>query len=248
MVIKQLVSDFLSLVFPKNCGSCHKRLEFLNDFAFCKDCKSGISYIAPPICKICGMELYAIKDHNPICSECLRKPPPYTLARSIVRYTEEVQNCIHRLKYLRDQSVTDGMVELIEQFSLSEFEKCEVIIPVPLHKKRLTWRGFNQAYLLACYTFPTRKNDIKVDWLVRKKQTVAQTSLSGVARRNNLRNSFAVTPHASFKKRTICLVDDVFTTGTTVSECSKTMLGAGAKSVAVLTLARVDVPLRGRRR
>lgn len=248
MARKQLLSDFLNLLLPKWCGSCQQRLPFSNCSEFCDSCAPGINFIMPPICRICGMELYANLEHNPVCSECLKKPPSYSFARSMVRYTKEVQNCIHRLKYVRDHSVTDGMIELIEQFSISDFENCEVIIPVPLHKKRLRWRGFNQAYLLACQIFPKRKSDIKVDWLVRERPTVAQTSLSGVARRKNLRNSFAVTPQASFKNLTICLVDDVFTTGTTVNECSRTIRKAGAKSVAVLTLARVDVPRRGRRR
>lgn len=119
----------------------------------------------------------------------------------------------------------------------------DLIVPVPLHPQRLKERGLNQSVALARLFFPGSLRHLHPDVLVRKRNTPAQTSLNGLARRKNLRGAFAVAENALVQGRTVCLVDDVYTTGTTVSECSRTLLQAGAREVVVLTLARVTPAL-----
>jgi ComF family protein len=118
--------------------------------------------------------------------------------------------------------------------------KPDLVLPVPLHIKRLRRRGFNQASLLAVSFFPEEKKKIKNTILFRKRETVPQTGLNGSLRRKNIKNAFFVEAPEQVKGKNIVLIDDVFTTGTTVNECAKVLVKAGAKQVDVLTLARAE--------
>jgi ComF family protein len=118
-------------------------------------------------------------------------------------------------------------------------DDCDLIVPIPLFINRLRRRGFNQAVILAREFFPYRKGDIRADLLRRVRDTGAQTSLSGVARRNNLGSAFQLRDGRGVTGKRICLVDDVYTTGTTVNECAKILQEGSAEDVRVLTLARV---------
>jgi len=168
------------------------------------------------------------------------------MARSVVRYEREVRQLVHRLKYNGDLSVLPGISELIGRYDMVEFADVDCIVAVPLHLKRLRRRGLNQAAVLAGLFFADRRHLIKVDWLVRTRNTLPQTNLGRTARLHNLRGAFAARATSHFPGATVCLVDDVFTTGTTVSECSQVILREGADEVKVLTLARVNVPHRDR--
>jgi len=118
------------------------------------------------------------------------------------------------------------------------FATSDLIIPVPLHKKRLRQRGLNQSLILARLFFPGDRDKIDYTLLLRAEDTIPQTSLDGEKRRKNLRGAFKVPEPARIKNKSICLVDDVLTTGTTVSECSRTLIRAGAREVKVLTFTR----------
>ncbi|MBI5556992.1 MAG: ComF family protein [Deltaproteobacteria bacterium] len=113
------------------------------------------------------------------------------------------------------------------------------IIPVPLHMNRLRQRGFNQSLLLARAFFPDQRNKIIKTALRRQRDTIAQTGLTGLSRRKNLRDAFVVEKKDDVSGKKILLIDDVFTTGTTVNECARVLKQAGAERVDVLTLARV---------
>lgn len=178
---------------------------------------------------------------NHRCQDCLVHPPPFSVARSCIRYDQAASLLLHRLKYHGDTAVLPGLRHIIEQAAVAGVCAPDLIVPVPLSPRRLQARGLNQAALLARLFFPGRDPDIRFDLLHRVRDTPAQTTLSGGARRRNLRSAFAVTKKAMVKGKTVCVVDDVYTTGTTVSECSRTLRLAGAKEVCVLTLAMVIV-------
>ena len=114
----------------------------------------------------------------------------------------------------------------------------DLIVPVPLHPKRLRWRGFNQSLLLARQV--SRLYEVPVDAFVlcRDRETAPQTQLTEDERRKNVRGAFAVRPVKSLKGKSLLLVDDVYTSGATVNECSRVLIRGGAKEVYVLTLAR----------
>jgi ComF family protein len=145
-------------------------------------------------------------------------------------------------------SVLPCLSELIQECDLSLFDSCDYYVPVPLHRKRLQQRGFNQALWLTRLCFGKHNPRIAPAVLHRTINSVPQVTLNGRERRKSLRKAFICSTKIDISGATMCLVDDVYTTGTTVSECSRALLAGGAERVVVLTLARVDVPHRGRGR
>ncbi|MBU1566492.1 MAG: ComF family protein [Proteobacteria bacterium] len=222
------------------------RIDACRQKSLCQRCSEGIAYLMPPLCRVCGMELAGGKDRDFVCGECLRAPPAYHLARSLVRYESAVQQLVKRLKFAGDTSVAHGISAIMRRSDLTEFEDCDWIIPVPLHADRHRRRGLNQATLLADLFFPKKREAIRSDWLVRTRNTTAQTRLGGIARRKNMSGAFQLRKGIQLERKILCLVDDVFTTGTTVEECTKVLIHHGALRVKVLTLARAPMLQRGR--
>jgi ComF family protein len=230
------LNTFLDLFFPKTCPGCGKIIS--SDEFFCPDCDKALVFIRPPLCPICGIPLESGESH--ICGQCLKESPFFKAGRSCAIYDEPLSNAIINFKY-------QGVTALAKPFSmimlkaLSSFIKTasvDLILPVPLHIKRLRQRGFNQALLLANELGKNLKLPVKGLVLKKAKQTFPQVGLSQAERRKNVRGSFKVIFPEDVKDKNILLVDDVFTTGTTVNECSKVLIKAGARGVFVVTLAR----------
>lgn len=245
--LKQITKSCMDLLFPQVCVVCDGRLSSRYSTHFCESCGPLIRYLTKPYCRVCGLEVYGDEGYQPLCGECLSKPLPYGLARSVVYYGQEVRQLVHKLKYGRDQSVLPGIREMINSYNLQEFADIDCVVAVPLHLSRLRKRGFNQAAVLARLFFGGKEGPIHGDWLVRGRNTVPQTQLDSKARRKNLQGAFKARSKNCFEGATVCLVDDVFTTGTTVKECSKVIMANRAKKVKVLTLARVMAPKRSGR-
>ncbi len=246
MLLSRIMKNCMDIVFPPGCTVCGVRLAGDEQGSFCPGCRPGIRPLVWPLCRICGIEVGGAAGDSPLCGECLKSPPPYLIARSVVRYEWEVQQLVHKLKYNSDLSVLPGISELIGRYDMAEFADVDCIVVVPLHLRRLQRRGLNQAAVLAGLFFADRRHLIKLNWLVRIRNTVPQTELDRTARRKNLRGAFQTRAMSNFQGTTVCLIDDVLTTGTTVSECSRVILLEGAVAVKVLTLARVRAPHRGR--
>ena len=246
MLLSRIAKSCMDIVLPPGCAVCGVRMPCEGYGSFCDQCGLGIRHLIAPFCRICGCEVFGVVRHNPLCGECLGNPPPYSIARSVVRYEPQVQQLVHKLKYGRELSVIPGISELIRNFDMKEFTDIDCVVVVPLHLKRLRQRGLNQAAVLAKLFFADRLTLIKSDWLIRTRNTVPQTELGRSARRRNLKGAFQVRATSDFQGAEVCLVDDVFTTGTTVKECSKVIMKSGAGAVKVLTLARVNSPNRGR--
>lgn len=241
-----LLKSCLDVLFPPRCAICDTYLSRSEGTEICLGCKERVWWIEEPVCSLCGMELYAQGTTNPICGECLKNRPPFEFARSLFYYNDEMRELVSSLKYKKDISVLSAIDELVKKCDLSDYRDCDYIIPVPLHKKRLQKRGFNQALLLAKTMFGRGDTRINSDVLCRTRNTVPQVSLGGKERRKSLKNAFTVRPGVNLSGAIVCLIDDVYTTGTTVSECCRELLANGAQKVFVLTLARVDAPRRGR--
>jgi ComF family protein len=239
-MLSRIAKSCLDIVLPTCCVVCKVRIPSREWGSFCDRCGSGVHYLVSPLCRICGIEVFGADGHNPLCGECLKNPPPYSIARSVVRYESQVQQVVHKLKYARDLSVIPGLVELIGNYDMAEFSDIDCVVVVPLHLRRLRQRGLNQAAVLARLFFAERMTHIKTDWLIRTRNTVPQTELDRRARRKNLRGAFQVRAAVDFQGAGVCLVDDVFTTGTTVGECSRVIMNSGAREVMVHTLARVS--------
>ena len=163
------------------------------------------------------------------------------MARALVRYQPPITTIISSFKYHGQTTSLKSFRTIQRQLpGLTKLNQPDLIIPVPLHLKRLQKRGFNQALLLARALYPHQHQLIDFKVLERHRYTEPQTGMSGKIRRRNLKNAFRIKDEEIVKGKRVLLIDDVFTTGTTVNECAKVLKKAGAKEVLVLTMARVD--------
>lgn len=244
-MIDYLVKGSLDLLFPPVCGACGKRLAVGCMEKVCPPCMSRIRFLRHPLCPVCGVEQIGQDGTAHRCGECFSRPPSFDSARSLAVYETAVRQLVHKLKYGGDTFVVGALRDLIGGCDLSFFADCTWIVPVPLHLERLRSRGLNQAAVLARLFFSERLHAIRLDGLVRIRRTVAQTELRGIDRRKNLRSAFRLGDGFAPENSIVCLVDDVFTTGTTVNECSRVLKKHGARAVKVLTLARAGMSQRG---
>lgn len=232
-----MVSAVINLLFPPCCIVCG--VGITSDDQLCLDCKNMIPFNTSPACNCCGV-MYPVKaGSNHLCGRCLKKRPSYEKVISFTQYEEPIITILHRLKYIGDTSGMAVVRYCVRESRVHLFEDVDVVIPVPLHLKRLRKRGFNQALLLASEFFHERSTIIQSDILQRVRNTSSQTFLSRKERQENLREAFIVKSQERVRGKRICLVDDVFTTGATVEECSKILLKSGASEVVALVFARV---------
>lgn len=229
---------FAELLFPPRCSSCGVTAEQVSS-CLCNKCFSRVPYACSPLCVICGKNFLASQATDHICGQCIHQKPPFTMARAVTYYEEPVRTLLHKLKYSFDTSTVEPLLKIIQDFDFSAFESCEVFVPVPLFPVKLRQRGLNQALLLTKIFFPRKGERIFADVLVKTRQTASQTELDRLGRRKNLKRAFDVKRPEIIKNMKVCLVDDIYTTGTTVTECAATLKKAGAAEVMVLTLMRV---------
>ena len=238
---KKIAEGLLDIFYPPRCLFCGRSMLDEPGRHICAFCLGLIDLVRSPRCRKCGCALDpAAGAEDRICGACLKKAPFFDSAESAVYYREPAAGLLHRLKYHGDTTVIGGIEEIMRSVEVSErFHQCDIIIPVPLHPRRLKDRGLNQSLVLASAVFKEYRYKIVPDALKRIKNTKPQTGLDGRARRKNLRNVFQVKNVETIAGKNICVVDDVFTTGTTINECSKTLKKAGARSVHAWVFYRV---------
>jgi ComF family protein len=188
------------------------------------------------ICYSCGDTVFGSGSY---CLHCKDHEKPYEFARAPFTYEKAIKTLIYQLKYSKGKY----LAPYLSLFLVDEFVKqnwnVDVIIPVPLFIGREKKRGFNQAALLSSQFEKLLSLPIDKESLIRVKNTPTQTKLTKVERKNNLTKAFVVTNKLNMKNKSILLIDDVFTTGATIEECSIVLKKAGAKNVYAITLAHV---------
>lgn len=195
--------------------------------------------ISYPLCQVCGIPFAGIGADHP-CGSCLKKPPSFDAARAAFVYEGHCSELIHGFKY-QNKAHLRRPLALLAQESLTEFvisRRPDMVVPVPLHKKRLRSRGFNQAVLLGELLAREWQLPMERRALQRIRWTEPQVSLSAAERRENVKGAFAVSDNVAVQGKRVLIVDDVLTTGSTVEECSCMLKCAGAADVAVVTVAR----------
>ena len=236
----------LEFLYPPRCAACGETLASEAGRRVCARCVARIERLPEPRCEICGGPLESTANEATRCARCLAHPPRYRIARTIARYRTTAEDepgtlpaLIRRHKYGLDQSVGRALAEYLGDELPVSAGDYDVVIPVPLHWRRLWWRGFNQAALLAGEV--ARRLDLPLDTtaIARRRFTTPQTSRHHDERIRNVRRAFIVAHPERIKNRRVLIVDDVMTTGATVDECARVLLSAGAISVDVFTLARV---------
>lgn len=239
--LRPLVAAAKDLLFPPACLGCGADLPAGTEILFCANCRAKLTLLTDPVCTCCGRPFRSAAGAGHFCGPCLTGRFRFSRARAVLLYEPPLADALHAFKY-GGRTVGLRTFRALKQTlpQLDELAAADCIVPVPLHPSRLQARGFNQALLLARAFFPAQRHKIELDALARTRTTAPQTGLSGSERRRNLKGAFAVAEPARIKEKRILLVDDVFTTGTTVNECARTLRKAGAADVQVLTLARVE--------
>lgn len=237
--MKRFIRGLGDLVFPPRCMACGVLPAGPEDASFCRACFSLIRFISPPLCPCCGIPIAgAGADH--LCGDCLVAPPPYAVARAVARYEAVLLDAIHTFKYKGKITTGEVLGKIMADhaypgYSIADYS---LIVPVPLHPKRLRERGFNQSVILAREI--SKRFSLPLDFLTLRRHvfTEPQVNLGKDRRTANVRGAFAVKNKKKIEGQKIILVDDVYTTGSTVKECAGALMQHGAVEVSVLTLAR----------
>lgn len=228
------VATLLDFFYPPHCLVCEKMGAIIHP-----QCRAELPFILEPFCTYCGLPLAAPGSR---CSStlCLRPPAARSLTgvRSVFRHSKGAREGILKLKYKGVSSLTDWLVnELSAATERYQLENVAGIVPVPLHPKRLTARGYNQAGLLAQGLAKRVNLPLYETNLLRSRETRSQVGLDRSGRAENVRGAFSW-QGSPLEGANLLLLDDVCTTGATLSECAKTLKLAGADSVWGLTVTR----------
>lgn len=241
MSFASILHDISSVLFPPRCLGCSEIIAPAEDRIFCDACAQKVHFITGSSCLICGTTFPDSPARSHLCGKCLEEKPYFSKARAVFLYEDIVLDAIHKFKYKSDIVTGEILASFMADvpFPDMDFADYDILVPVPLHIKRLRERGFNQSLILA-RIFGAKKN-IPVDFslLKRRKFTLTQTGSTGKERKQNVKGAFAAGNKEKIAGKNILLIDDVYTTGATANECAKTLTRAGARRVGVLTLARV---------
>ena len=231
----------IDLLYPPRCPACRIRTAAVT---FCKDCHLGIVPARSPLCTACGLP-FAGTGPDHLCANCRLHPPRFRVARAPAMFDRHrpspLVEVLARFKYGRDVTLAPVLsAYLVEHLPLA-FDH-DLIIPIPHHRERLRWRGFNQALPLARAIGRASQSPVDPFVLARHRSTPPQVGLGADDRRRNVRGAFAVRHRERIRGRTVLLVDDVMTTGATAHECARVLRAAGARAVDAVVLARALDP------
>jgi ComF family protein len=235
--LKQFGSTLLEFFLPRLCLFCDAAVGQGAAVAVCPECEGQIQWVESPLCTCCGQVFTDREGPGRVCGDCQTDPPPFARARAAALYDGPVTQAVTRFKFNRQMAFLPVMQHWLQRpLCLELVAGADLLVPVPLHPRRIKHRGFNQALLLA-RAFPEAA--VAREVVVRTRHTAPQVGLNPKERRDNVKGAFAVTDRALVKDKRVLLVDDLYTTGATVKECAKVLGKAGARRVEVITVARV---------
>ena len=235
----------INAVLPPQCLACDALVATAG--SLCASCWADAKFITAPHCSVCGVPYSFDPGGDAVCGACNRTRPIYDRARAVLRYDDLGRRLVVAFKHGDRTHGAPTFGRWLARAGAQLVAEADIVAPVPLHRLRLLRRRFNQSAMLAqaiCRAAEGLDLQFSPDLLLRRRHTPSQAGFNAAQRQRNVRNAFAVNLRriAQFEERRVLLVDDVFTTGATVSECARVLRRAGASAVDVLTLARVDAP------
>ena len=253
--LKNSIRLFEQLLYPLKCLKCGVYIDpdtvdpHSVEACFCDSCiGTGLYPVDTPFCTQCGVKLHQGVNENHVCETCLKSPLNLGRVRAAVEYKGIIKEAIPLFKYHSKLSLAKVFERLLFETFLRQYSTCRIdlIMPVPLHRKKLKKRGFNQAFFLVrnfakLYQQSFEQPPLwKIDMvsLARIKETQPQTGFDVEQRKMNLKNAFKVVRQKAIDHKNILLIDDVFTTGATCNEAAIELLEHGAQKVDALVLAR----------
>lgn len=232
-----MIGALLRILYPETCPVCEEQPSEHDTAPICLSCWQTITPYNGPFCTTCGKPLSS--DASITCSDCLNDEPAFSAARSFGLYDGTLRDAVHLFKFHGKRRLSKPLSGML---CCLELPRAHAIVPVPLHKKRLRSREFNQSALLARHLSRHTGLPPLYNSLVKVRDTSPQVGLRAKERRKNLKNAFRVTDKVSIRGKDLILVDDVFTTGATIRECSRLLREEGSGKIYAVLLAhsRVD--------
>ncbi len=234
---------FFSLLFPSPCRVCDGPL-LSHRSLICGSCWESVRLIDPPFCHCCGIPFPSAESQSFtrefLCGACRTEESYFYQARSVGFYAGVLREAIHMFKYGKRQELARHFGTLMRDHFPQEWNRSDIdlLLPIPLHPRRLRERGFNQSLLLARFLAGPLQLKLDARQLSRTRPTLPQSDLPLRKRFENLHGAFVVRSPQRIERKSILLVDDIYTSGATTQEASRTLLRAGASKVYVYTLAR----------
>ena len=236
----------LDALLPPGCPLCGASVD--RQGSLCAACFSRIGFITAPLCEQCGVPFgSADQAAGGSCPSCAERLPAFRRARAALRYDASSRDLILPLKHADRLELAPVLASMMGRAGAGLLAGADVLVPVPLHRKRLFHRRYNQAAVLALLLGRAFRRPVWPDALMRMRATEALDEKTAEQRAETVAGAFAVRPHRVSKVagRTVLLVDDVMTSGATADACARALLAAGAAAVDVLLAARVPDPRLG---
>lgn len=232
---EKLVDGFLEALFPRRCPICGQVPREPKVLA-CSACQRGLTYVQEPMCAICGKPM---RSRYRLCDACIDQSHFFDRNLSVWEYSTPIKRSLYGFKYhnRREYAVFYGQQAVQRYGAWLLGWGVQVVLPVPLHRSRQRARGYNQA---ACFGKEVAKGlslPYRQDLLFRRKETLPQKALSAGERSRNLHGAFFVRPEKPVYE-TVLLVDDIYTTGSTLDQCAIELKASGVEKVFTLTVAR----------
>ena len=216
------------MLFPPVCGGCGK-----TGWRWCQECQKRTPRIHDPICDRCGIPTLG----RSVCEKCRTNPPAYRMMRSWAVFDSPVQNGLHSMKYRRNLGLGEALAVQMVEFVKSQQWDIDLLIPIPLGKNRLKERGYNQVALVAQPLAYRTGIHYAPHALWKARETRSQVGLNVSQRQKNVLDAYQADAR-SVARKSVLLMDDVSTTGSTISAGTEALLSAGAREVYGITVAR----------
>ena len=229
---------------PPACPVCLKPVA--GDEGLCAACWRDIQFISGPVCRRTGLPMPIDLGEETISPLARAQPPPYDKARAVFAYKDSGAALIKRMKFGDRPELAQLLARLIYSRLPHMLPRHALLLPVPLHRRRLLWRRFNQSAELCRHLAKLSGQSLALEAVARIRPTPQQIGLTRAGRKRNLRGAFAVPEREKpkLKGRAVVIVDDVLTTGATVEAMARILRRAGAAPINVVTAARVVLPER----